>query len=371
MSLLAKLQIGCTHYSLRDCPVPGFSGSDSSPAYSPSNSALFVGSYDNNIYKINGTRPFSVLSKNHGSGGEDSPKLHESTNTYVAWGNLRGDTLDCYNMVTDEMLWQFKPKEKGITTSGVYYDYAFVGTSDSDKGVLYAVDMLSGKEVWSRQLEGEIWGTLGPGFYSDEVSDVDLVCLGVGGNANPFKDTESSIQCMDIHTGVTAWSASVGKQIQSRPSFGKSSLFVGDYNGCMYSFDVHTGAKVWEHCFGKYLSNVEGSSAVLTLSDGTEYVLVDSFTGYLYALHGSTGDEVWKTKLGNPHWMGGGAASSVRVVGNKAYVGGPTGVWSVDAETGEVLWKYEVGTQCGSSPVVYNGIVAIACEDGYMYLLEA
>ena len=51
------------------------------------------------------------------------------------------------------------------------------------------------------------------------------------------------------------------------------------------------------------------------------------------------------------------------------FVGGPTGVWSLKVETGEVIWFYETGEQCGSSPTVWDGKVGIGCEDGYFYIL--
>lgn len=64
-------------------------------------------------------------------------------------------------------------------------------------------------------------------------------------------------------------------------------------------------------------------------------------------------------------------SSSTPFVSNKAlFVGGPTGVWSLAVATGEVLWFYETGEQCGSSPTVWESKVGIGCEDGYFYLFS-
>jgi outer membrane protein assembly factor BamB len=108
-----------------------------------------------------------------------------------------------------------------------------------------------------------------------------------------------------------------------------------------------------------------------SLRSRQETVLVDSFSGYLYSLDGETGAVVWKQKLGSTYLTGGGAASSPRIAGGRVYVGGPDGIWAFDVVTGERLWKHEVGTQCGSSPEAFgDGLVAIACEDGYLYILR-
>ena len=112
---------------------------------------------------------------------------------------------------------------------------------------------------------------------------------------------------------------------------------------------------------------------------GVESVIFDSWDGNIYSLTlGELGfNKNWSQTLGKSRLMGGGAASSP-FLWNEEYlfVGGPTGIWSLSVETGEVRWFYETGDQCGSSPVAWmsengNARVAIGCEDGYLYILES
>ena len=75
--------------------------------------------------------------------------------------------------------------------------------------------------------KGEMWGTLGP--LGVETDDLSMVCVGAGGNADAYIDCNASLVCMDKTSGSVEWESSAGKQIQSRPSQGRSNLFVGDY----------------------------------------------------------------------------------------------------------------------------------------------
>ena len=42
----------------------------------------------------------------------------------------------------------------------------------------------------------------------------------------------------------------------------------------------------------------------------------------------------------------------------------------IDAATGAVNWKHDVGKMVGSSPVARDGVVYVGAEDGYLYAFE-
>ncbi|GMI22681.1 hypothetical protein TrCOL_g11394 [Triparma columacea] len=278
---------------------------------------------------------------------------------------------------SDSLLWSWSPEKGSITTAAAdpINNLCYAGTSDGGGGVFTALNCTDGSFLWEVDVGGEQWGTLGPGVSQDS----GMVCVGVGGDANIFKDVGSKVTCMRPGTGEVLWEKGIGKQIQSRPSFSDSSVYVGDYNGCVYSLARDDGAVIWERCFqgiggSTWLTNVEGSTSVLMPSDegGKIFVFVTSFTGFLYALDGMTGEIEWQVKLGKPYVLGGGAASTpyVDAENRNVYVGGPEGIWAVEADTGKVIWNHGTDSMCGSSPTaVDDDAIAIACEDGYLYLL--
>ena len=57
------------------------------------------------------------------------------------------------------------------------------------------------------------------------------------------------------------------------------------------------------------------------------------------------------------------------------YMGGPDGVWGLDAQSGAVEWHYFTVAMVGSSPAVLTGAqngstLYVGCEDGYLYALR-
>jgi outer membrane protein assembly factor BamB len=74
----------------------------------------------------------------------------------------------------------------------------------------------------------------------------------------------------------------------------------------------------------------------------------------------------WEIKLG-------GKLSSPVVAGNRLYVAQVDAhtVYAVDANTGNVLWKYTAGGRVDSPPTIYQGRVLFGSADGYVYCLNA
>ena len=234
-TLLFRTRVGCSHWG-PGCWIPGFKGTDSSPAIGGGN-LVTIGSYDGALYGVDATNG-SIRWKAHGAGGEGSPAFLDSS-VYV-WGGLQGKKLDCIDAASGAITWEWTPDDEGkITTSGavdVTLGLVFAGTSSTR--ALFAVNASSGKTVWRVDAGGEMWGTLGPQLVGD-----DLVCVGVGGAANPYADCNASLLCVKRTTGATVWRAHTGKQVQSRPSVGRATLFVGDYDHCVYAMAIGSGER--------------------------------------------------------------------------------------------------------------------------------
>ena len=63
--------------------------------------------------------------------------------------------------------------------------------------------------------------------------------------------------------------------------------------------------------------------------------------------------------------------SSPAVADGVVYVGSDNNfLYALNANTGELLWRYETGGNVGSSPVVMAGVVYVSSSDGYLYALD-
>lgn len=192
----------------------------------------------------------------------------------------------------------------------------------------------------------------------------------------------------DLSTGTLRWRQRTGRQIQSTPVEGEAvggrtaSLYVGDYDGCLYAFAATTGVRRWRACTH---GRLESSPAVYTLQDverngntrnvsatrAAELVIVGSGDGHVYAFD-DTGAVRWATRLGRAVGLtgSGGVVSSAHLSGHVAYIGGPDALWALDARSGLALWRYRMGGKAvGSSPrLTADGRhLYVGGEDGYMY----
>ncbi len=91
---------------------------------------------------------------------------------------------------------------------------------------------------------------------------------------------------------------------------------------------------------------------------------------FVYALNTSSLAQVWKVKIASPP-AAANLASSPAVSGGSVYVGSSDGkLWSLDALTGALNWKYTTSGPIYSSPVVGNGLVIFGSDDGNVYAVS-
>lgn len=86
----------------------------------------------------------------------------------------------------------------------------------------------------------------------------------------------------------------------------------------------------------------------------------------LYALDANTGDEIWRFDTELP------LGNSPTVVNGKLFVAGfDRRVYALNADTGQLIWKFE-GANGGFStnPLVVEGMVLLGSRDGYFYALD-
>jgi outer membrane protein assembly factor BamB len=193
------------------------------------------------------------------------------------------------------------------------------GTSDPDSSV-YALDALTGKEVWRFQ-------AYNPGQYD----------IGAGAVVSP--------------PGVNG--------------FSDGAVYVPSKYGIMYALDLTTGSVIWSTDFNKIAGVSEGGRSTAAL-DGTS--LVFGYNGGIFDLNAVTGAVVWQyrdsthTEVLSSPAIAGPAGSEVVVAGE---ISGRVDVLSLS--TGALLYHYGTGGYITASPAISNGNVLIASSDGFLY----
>ena len=62
--------------------------------------------------------------------------------------------------------------------------------------------------------------------------------------------------------------------------------------------------------------------------------------------------------------------SSPSIAGETVYFGTVQGLHAADVKTGRNLWKFPTETPVVSSPVIADGVIYFASQDGYVYALR-
>jgi outer membrane protein assembly factor BamB len=139
----------------------------------------------------------------------------------------------------------------------------------------------------------------------------------------------------------------------------RNRVFVGGSGKNFYALDAKTGSLKW-----KYTGTGWFSYSSPAFKDSIVYTT--STDNYVYAFHAISGDILWKYKLGTTSVI-----ASVTLSGNTVLCGGDNTFYALDALDGSLKWKYTAGYWISAGAVVENGVVYFGCDDSYVYALNA
>lgn len=195
-----------------------------------------------------------------------------------------------------------------------------------------------------------------------------------GGYSPVFVDGQIIINSTNLEAlderGQALWSYPDLYLYDTSPAVGHNALVsVSDDKGVVSSIDLATHTLLWQCNLGRDIFSTPAVAGVR--------IIVAAHKGTVTALHGSTGDILWKREFQEKpdissrdvvrNW----AAlflCSPAIADDKVYVG----LWSgtflcLDLETGETLWQYRTGGSIVASPAVADEKVFVASTDGTLY----
>lgn len=177
------------------------------------------------------------------------------------------------------------------------------------------------------------------------------------------------------------WQFKTEGAIFSSPAIANGVIFVGSSDSYFYAVDQKTGQQKWKF---KTTGPVNSSPAV---ANGIVYFT--SFDGGFYALDAETGTSKWRFRMEyERRFQAKGLhgqsprpqlipdtwdffTSSPVVFNGRVYFGSGDGnVYSLNAETGLLQWKFETKDVVHASPAIANNMVYIGSWDGNLYALD-
>ncbi len=254
-------------------------------------------------------------------------------------GSVDGNVY-AINLSTGKTVWSRDAGAPVLGSPAVVGGVVYVGTSQTvgllglGSGHIYALRAGTGSVKWSRAIGANVWSS--PAVANGVVY--------IGSN-------DSRLRALSAETGATLWSYLAGDNVISSPAVSGGRVYVGSADHKVRALDASTGALVWT---AETSDNVRSTPAV---SGGRVYVGSADFD--LYALDAATGGVGWRLHTHHP------VLSSPAVDGDTVYFGSnDSRIYAADASTGTRKWSYLTGGAVHSSPAVANGTVYFGSDDG-------
>jgi outer membrane protein assembly factor BamB len=262
--------------------------------------------------------------------------------------------------------WYFKCDGAVNTPPLVEGQTVFFGSND---GHVYALDRDSGELKWS-------WH---PGRTESRAFRLFSVPIVRDGRLY-VGSADGYVYCLDAESGQLAWEFEIGEWVRSAPAFSGDTLVVAALDGTLYGLtDKGTQAgQLWSRKVSTHYILSD-----LVESEGAIYVATADL--YLYCVD-SEGQVRWKhsliesveldgVRILTDQIAGGGYfTGKPTAVGDHAYVGSPSGfVHAIHETTGKEVWRFECGAAVSAAPTFYNGRIYFGQQGGedWYYCLDA
>lgn len=259
----------------------------------------------------------------------------------------------------------------------------------SESGVLYAVEMQTGRELWRFEASGPVfhapivngdlllfgsWDgrlravnkTSGELIWEFEAGRVDWEVRDVFINGIPtvvdgigyFSSEDFNVYAVEIETGREVWRHTLGEEPQARhiPIVDRTA-YIGAWDGHLYAINIDTGERVWR--------SVTDDSNRASLPDQVPFVTVvpivteeavhfTDWAGNLFAVDRATGRQIWRFDPG---------AADSRHVGSRSFMARDGDVlyystledqhlYGIDLHTGRKVWSI------ATEGIVYGPVAA-------------
>ncbi len=292
---------------------------------------------------------------------EDKIYTVDSEGIVTALNRVSGKKLWSKNITSDwtgwagSVVYTFKERDlnQGIT-GGISYGNGmlFVGTY---AGELVALSVVDGKEVWRKQLKGEI-------------SSVPQT----NGQVVAVQTMNGKLFVVEASNGADKWFFENPPPLltlrgSAAPLVTDAAIFAGFSNGRLMAFNPANGLILWEQRMAlpkgrSELDRMVDIHASPLLKDGILYV--GTYQGRIAALARGTGGNVWG--------IDGSTTEIITASDDKLFVTHSDGkVVAYNLTSGEQLWQNEKLLRRGlSGPQLFGDYLAVVDFKGYMHILS-
>lgn len=264
----------------------------------------------------------------------------------------------------DRIAWNFKASGAVNTQVALPNGRVFFG---SNGGSVYCLDEKTGALLWERPVDPVEHRARK--HFSTPLVHGDRVYVGAANNR---------VYALDAEAGTVVWETEVSDWIRARPVTDGEDVFVATIDGILHCIN-QDGALSWSKAISTH-----PIYAAITLAEG--HLLICDSNLMLYCL-ATDGQIVWKKSTLNAFVdsagqriftdeLSGGTyyQSKPTAYRGKIFFGAPSGfLHAADAETGEEIWKFEMGAAISVGPACADGRVFAGQQGGerFFYCVDS
>jgi outer membrane protein assembly factor BamB len=230
-----------------------------------------------------------------------------------------------------------------LSAAAPAYSDGIVYALHLDPDQIVAIRAKDGKELWRKAIGS-------PGSESSPVVVGDRLIFGC---------QCGSVYALNPKTGAILWQTETAGEVKGAVAVHDGVVFGSNYGGEFFAIDAQSGAKKWSTpiiggAFGR------GGGAYSTPAVAYGRVYVGAFDGRVYSLDEDTGDVAWTHSTGAEVYPGP-VVADVEGAPPAVYIGSADGnAYALNAQTGGVLWSHGVGAQITGSAVLIGKTVYFA-----------
>ena len=284
---------------------------------------------------------------------------------YIASTN---GTLAALDARSGQVLWQFRAGGAFYSSPALQNGTVYIGALD---GFVYAVHAVSGQLRWRSSADDP-----GAKIWSSPLVVNGLVIVGAASTLSEKPKIPGVVLAFDAATGARRWrtwsepGAAPGGGIWSSPAVDttKGVVYVGmgDPDDGAEALSLHDGHVIWRWRSAlRDVADTDVGSGPLLYHDqrGQLRIAVGGKDGFLYSLDAQSGRVLWRTHVGDHVFSSPAfARDTIYVV---AVLIRRSVSWAIDAETGAPRWQHAIPAIVYASPAAVSQTLYIGVGDAF------
>lgn len=256
------------------------------------------------------------------------------------------------DLQTGKSVWTYKSEERLSGGPGAGDGLVVVGSLD---GKVIALDAATGAEKWQAKVPSEV-----------------IAAPAIGQGLVLVRSNDGRVSAFDAASGERRWFAnhdlpSLTVRGNAPVTLGPGVVFVGNDDGTVSAMGLTDGRPLWNQVVGvpegrtelERMADVDGP---VVLDDTTVYAT--SFKKETVAIDGPSGRPLWTRENGGAGGLG--------IASGSVVVADPAGtVWALDKSSGAPLWSNDkFARRSLTAPTVQGDYAVVGDFDGYLHWLR-